>query len=573
MVAPFYKLHCLLKRAQMLLLFLGIAYLMAGSILLLQRSSVRVAQPNAASLPPLLSLAAPPTALRTAGLGVRSRSRWAAIQSVSGGGAKAGRHWPASRGLGVQHLHRRWFHSLLPESPEQTVSLHKTSTDKGTYMGCFLHNTSERALGGTMLYDLRKMTSSLCQDTCSESGYQFAGLEFGAECHCGNRISSPRAPEEDCSVGCRGERGSPCGGVGRLSIYKVEEQLPGHRKFKHVHYRGCFKLPKSTVSTFPVHSSQANLTTQSCIETCTDKELPLALLQQTHCFCAWTSSIFSLNQQSDKQQCVGNAGPNQTAASTHTPPTEHHHYQVYHTPVLDSRCKQRMFLPQRSSSLVALSSFPGAGNTWVRHLIELVSGYYTGSFYFDGTLYNRGFKGEKDYWKSGRSICVKTHESGQKEIEMFDSAILLIRNPYRSLMAEFNRKCAGHLGHATDAQWKSKEWPEFVSSYAPWWASHALSWLKFGRRLLVVHYEELQMSLVPQLHIITSFLNVTMTEERLLCAQTNQDGHFKRSGAQQPSLDPFTHEMRRVIDSYVRTVDQAVQNRNFSRLPQEYLPR
>lgn len=67
-----------------------------------------------------------------------------------------------------------------------------------------------------------------------------------------------------------------------------------------------------------------------------------------------------------------------------------------------------------------------------------------------------GFKGEKDYWKSGRSICIKTHESGQKEIEMFDSAILLIRNPYRSLMAEFNRKCAGHLGHATDTQWRSK---------------------------------------------------------------------------------------------------------------------
>lgn len=62
------------------------------------------------------------------------------------------------------------------------------------------------------------------------SGYQFAGLEYGAECHCGNRISSPRVPEEDCSLMCRGERGSPCGGVGRLSIYKVEEQLPGHRK-------------------------------------------------------------------------------------------------------------------------------------------------------------------------------------------------------------------------------------------------------------------------------------------------------------------------------------------------------
>lgn len=131
MVAPLYRLHCFLKRAQMLLLCLGIAYLMAGSILLLQRSSIRVAQPNLVGLPPLLSLAAPPTALRAAGLGVRARSRWATIQSVSGGGAKSGRHWPASRSLGVQHLHRRWFHSLLPESPEQRVSLHRSSRHKG----------------------------------------------------------------------------------------------------------------------------------------------------------------------------------------------------------------------------------------------------------------------------------------------------------------------------------------------------------------------------------------------------------------------------------------------------------
>lgn len=67
-----------------------------------------------------------------------------------------------------------------------------------------------------------------------------------------------------------------------------------------------------------------------------------------------------------------------------------------------------------------------------------------------------GFKGEKDYWKSGRTICVKTHESGRREIEMYDSVILLIRNPYRSLMAEFNRKCAGHLGYASDQHWKTK---------------------------------------------------------------------------------------------------------------------
>ncbi|KAM8834816.1 sialate:O-sulfotransferase 1 [Synchiropus picturatus] len=573
MVAPLYRLRCLLKRAQMLLLCMGIAYLMAGSILLLQRSTVRVAQQNAPALPPLQSLAAPPTVLRVTSLGVRARSRWATAQAMSGGGARSGQHWPASRSLGVQHLHRRWFHSLLPDNPEQGVSHTRTSRHKGTYMGCFLHNASDRALGGTMLYDLRKMTSSLCQDTCSESGYQFAGLEYGVECHCGNRISSPQAPEEDCSLVCRGERGAPCGGVGRLSIYKVEQQLPGHRKFKNIHHRGCFMLTKNVISTFPINTFQPNLTTQSCVETCTDKELPLAVIRKPHCFCTWTSSVFSLDLQSQKHQCVGSTDVHMARNSTPAAPADHNFYQVYHTPVLDSRCKERMFLPHRSSSLVALSSFPGAGNTWVRHLIELMTGYYTGSFYFDGTLYNRGFKGEKDYWKSGRSICVKTHESGQREIEMFDSAILLIRNPYRSLMAEFNRKCAGHLGHATDAQWKSKEWPEFVSSYAPWWTSHALSWLKFGRHLLVVHYEELQRSLLPQLRLIANFLNITVSEERLLCAQSNRDGHFKRSGTQQPSFDPFTSDMRQTVDAFIHTVDLALQSRNFSGIPQEYIPR
>ena len=39
---------------------------------------------------------------------------------------------------------------------------------------------------------------------------------------------------------------------------------------------------------------------------------------------------------------------------------------------------------------------------------------------------------------------------------MFDSAILLIRNPYRSLGAEFNGKCAGRLGYAANRNWKSK---------------------------------------------------------------------------------------------------------------------
>ena len=59
----------------------------------------------------------------------------------------------------------------------------------------------------------------------------------------------------------------------------------------------------------------------------------------------------------------------------------------------DNRCMDRRFLPTRAKQLVALASFPGAGNTWARHLIELATGFYTGSYYFDGSLYNKGERG------------------------------------------------------------------------------------------------------------------------------------------------------------------------------------
>lgn len=56
----------------------------------------------------------------------------------------------------------------------------------------------------------------------------------------------------------------------------------------------------------------------------------------------------------------------------------------------DTRCTDRKFLTTKSKVFVALSSFPGAGNTWARHLIEHATGIYTGSYYFDGALYNKG---------------------------------------------------------------------------------------------------------------------------------------------------------------------------------------
>lgn len=163
MATPLYRLRCFLRRAQMLLLFLGIAYLMAGSILLLQRSSLtlRTTQPpGSASLSSLMALPAPPTAVRAApGLGMRARSRWAAPQGVLGGGIgiKMGRHWPTSRHLGVQHLHRRWFHGLMPDAQEQRGPLQSNTRHKGTtypLQHCLLYCQHRYSLTADCIPDL-----------------------------------------------------------------------------------------------------------------------------------------------------------------------------------------------------------------------------------------------------------------------------------------------------------------------------------------------------------------------------------------------------------------------------------
>ena len=49
------------------------------------------------------------------------------------------------------------------------------------------------------------------------------------------------------------------------------------------------------------------------------------------------------------------------------------------------------FIRNRSHPPMALASYPGSGNTWIRGLIERLTGYFTGSaLYLDNALYVKG---------------------------------------------------------------------------------------------------------------------------------------------------------------------------------------
>jgi hypothetical protein len=64
----------------------------------------------------------------------------------------------------------------------------------------------------------------------------------------------------------------------------------------------------------------------------------------------------------------------------------------------------------------------------------------------DFALLRNGFPAESI--KDGRVLVVKTHESGETARVQFQKAILLVRKPSESILAEFNRRAAGHVGHA-----------------------------------------------------------------------------------------------------------------------------
>ncbi len=114
------------------------------------------------------------------------------------------------------------------------------------------------------------------------------------------------------------------------------------------------------------------------------------------------------------------------------------------------------FINSTGRNPVALASYPGSGNTWVRGLLQGVTGLCTGGVYCDVALRQNGFPGEE--LRSGTVLVVKTHQTDPQwtgvyynsslpftyykkldHIPVYSAAILLVRNPFHTIVAEHNR--------------------------------------------------------------------------------------------------------------------------------------
>ena len=90
---------------------------------------------------------------------------------------------------------------------------------------------------------------------------------------------------------------------------------------------------------------------------------------------------------------------------------------------------------------------------WLSDFIpHIFTGLATGSSGIDYGLKKNGFPGEG--WANSSVLVVKTHRQGSLERNKFKRAILLVRDPLDSMLAEFNRKYGGHNGHAQKSQFE-----------------------------------------------------------------------------------------------------------------------
>lgn len=219
---------------------------------------------------------------------------------------------------------------------------------------------------------------------------------------------------------------------------------------------------------------------------------------------------------------------------------------------------------------VALASFPGSGNTWLRYLLQQATGLLTGSVYKDYALLKNGFPAELVV--NGSVLVVKTHEFGPNARKPFDRVVLLVRNPFASLQAEFNRRSGGHTGHASADKYKrngGKYWKNFVNTKGEEWAKMNLDWFNAFPTpdKLVVFYEDLLAKPLEVLQQVLDFLGLQgMSNGTLQCVLDKKEGIYKRS-KKKLGIEVFNNSMRAFLQQKQRHVYFILKNSTSTVMP------
>lgn len=207
------------------------------------------------------------------------------------------------------------YSGSLP-SPPSNLATYKT----WTYDNCYVDSIWNRALPNGRSVS-GPMTIEKCLDACSDSGYQYAGLEYAGECYCGSAQPNQVANDGRCDMACSGNPSQLCGGGNGLSVYHSSSSANAPQPIDSYNgwsFSGCYKdsihsrvLPQRAA---PEHDYDQTI--EICIDACSALGYVFAGLEYgSECWCGNWKPWDEATDGRCNMACVGNhqercGGPN-----------------------------------------------------------------------------------------------------------------------------------------------------------------------------------------------------------------------------------------------------------------------
>lgn len=90
-------------------------------------------------------------------------------------------------------------------------------------LGCYRDEKDTRLLAGYFTSFKTSNSPSICVELCLQSGYPYAGVQYGRECFCGFDAppSSAKLPDSSCNMKCLGNAKEICGGFYAMNVYET----------------------------------------------------------------------------------------------------------------------------------------------------------------------------------------------------------------------------------------------------------------------------------------------------------------------------------------------------------------
>lgn len=249
-------------------------------------------------------------------------------------------------------------------------------------------------------------------------------------------------------------------------------------------------------------------------------------------------------------------------------------------------------MAQRNSlSKWALTSFPGSGVTWLRQMIESLTGIYTGSIHKGDPLpfrdHNEDNMGITDDPFCGCTIIDKDHEATEgvykrkfylQRLKDYSNiinttynyrGILLLRNPMDVVFAHQNHLLVGKFNEAPEDAFRGPIWDELVDAVAFAWADHAIRWIKQMKQGTAIFYENfLGDNAQHELERLLNAMNFKpqhLDPERMRCLLIHRNqSEYKRSNKTRFVLE---EGHRQKLLQSIHTVQRSLRQRKWPQLP------